>query len=151
MLYYEPQKEEGVWFMATWIIRIIIFVVKVIGLYMLYGKMHEKQWKAFVPFLDQYALYKAVYSTKAFWIYVIVDILGTALLSLETIPTWALIVAVLCAIAVMVIQCKFAKGFAKSFGKGTLIAVLTFLFPALMYCTAAFSSDYKYIGNNVQK
>ena len=127
------------------VLKVILYVVDLIGLLMLYGKLGEKKWIAIVPFFNEYALFKRVYSTKAFWIYMICDLLGSVLVAFESVALSIIGVALF--IVVIVYQVKFAKNFAAAFGKGKGFAVLTFLFPAAIYLYAGYSKKLQYIGN----
>ena len=127
------------------VLKIILYVVDLIGLLKLYGKLGEKKWIAVIPFFNEYALFKKVYSTKAFWIYVICDLVSTILFGFDSIV--AGLIGIVLAIVVIVYQVKFAKNFAAAFGKGKGFAVLAFLFPAAIYIYAGYSDKVEYIGN----
>ena len=127
------------------VLKVILYVVDLIGLLMLYGKLGEKKWIAIIPFFNEYALFKRVYSTKAFWIYMICDLVGSVLLGFDAFVLSFIGIVLL--VVVIVYQVKFAKNFAAAFGKGKGFAVLTFLFPAAIYLYAGYSKKLQYIGN----
>ena len=127
------------------IFKVAIFVGEVIGLFKLYGKMGEKQWAALIPFYDEFAIFRAVYTVKAFWIYTVFDLVSSVLLAFDSFAVS--IIGLVLAIVVLVIQIRFAKYFAAAFGKGKGFAVLTFLFPAAIYIYAGYSDKVQYVGN----
>ena len=129
------------------VLKIALYVLEVIGLFKLYGKMGEKQWVAIVPFYKEYAIYKRVYNVKAFWLYLLCDILAYLMVSIENPSTVIYIISILAILVYIVIKFKFAQGFAAAFGKGTGFAWLAFIFPFAVYMYTGYSKDVKYVGN----
>ena len=127
------------------VVRVALFFVDVVCLFKLYGKLGEKQWISIIPFFNEYTMFKKVYSTRAFWTYTICDLIGAILMSVES--TAISMLGVIPAIAVIVFQVRYAKNFAAAFGKGRAFAVLTFLFPAVVYLYCGYSANVEYVGN----
>ena len=127
------------------IFKLVMFVIEAVGLFKLYRKMDEKEWMAFIPFFNEFALFKNTYNLKAFWIYMVCDLISTVLFGFEN--TVVNVIGLAFGVVVLVILIKFAKNFAASFGRGKGFALLTLLFPAVMYVYAGYSDKVQYIGN----
>ena len=131
------------------VFKVVLFIIDIIGLFKLYGKIGAKKWIALIPFVNEYCMFKAVYTTKIFWIYLVADFAGTILTGIGgIIPS---LIGLALTIVVLVIQIKYASNFAKAFDGGTLLAVLTFLFPAVVYLICGYSNKYTYSGNKSEQ
>ena len=130
------------------IIKVAEAILTIVGLFKLYNKLGEPAWKSLIPIYDEYILYKRVYSVKAFIIYTLCDIVSSACLTEEYPGLVIMLLGIVTGVAVIVIQFKFAKEFAKAFGQGAGFTALTFFMPSVAYLIVGYSDKYNYLGNN---
>ena len=132
------------------ILNIAEFILKLIGLFMMYEKLNEAKWKALVPVYDEYTLYKKVYTKSSFWTYFVCDLAFDLLSLIENPSTILYFVMFALGIIVIVVQYKFAKAFAEAFGGKKLFAILTFLMPSFMYIYVGYNKEISYQGNKYE-
>ena len=119
---------------------LILYVLTSVGFAFLFDKkMDEPLWKGFVPFYNDYTLFKKVYNPTMYFVK-----LGSFVVSLFTFGF--LIVFLIAFIVNLVIHVLLAKNMAKSFGAGTGTFFALIFIPYFWRIYMAFNDD-EYLGN----
>lgn len=104
-------------------------ILAAIGTWKVFKKCGEAGWKAFIPFYNRYIRFKLYWDKKYFWLYLIANIISTALgTSAEGIMS---LVVAAAGIAVVVTLVKVEFKCARCFGKGAGMGLLLIFMPWL--------------------
>ena len=132
----------------------IYVILDIIALWRLFEKAGEKGWKAIVPIYNLYTYTKLVWDTKYFWILLIVSLVGSTIVSLDTHGETVGALGHLADLAVSVYGIVFGVIFsiktAKSFGKGEGFAIGLIFLNLIFTCILAFGGA-KYVGPEGKK
>lgn len=145
---------------------IIIWIITSIGMAKMFKKAGEKEWKAWVPIVNAYTLYKITWSTSIFWlnalVWAIVGILGgiantkypqyteAANANLSSVPgtlVALLVISVVFILIAAVIHFLAADKISKSYGHGFGYTLGVWLFPPIFTCILGYGAS-KYVGKN---
>lgn len=107
------------------------YVLYAIAICKLFKKTGRPGWMGFIPFLNRYEVYKMSWTTKAFWIALLLSVASTVLSKQDQSSIIMSIVVLAVAIGSFIIEIKFNLNFAKSFGKGVGFAIGLILFQAI--------------------
>lgn len=119
---------------------IAYYVLYAIGSYKMFVKANRPGWWAFIPFLNEYQLYKMSCGTPFFWIYMV--------LSLFTTPNdegKRSFLGVICSIVTVVVELFFTNKLAKAYGKGTGFGLGLFFFQPIFVMILGLG-DSEYLG-----
>jgi len=59
------------------LVALILWALRIVGHWTMFQKAGEKGWKALIPVYSDYIVFKTVWNTRSFWIYVILVTLST--------------------------------------------------------------------------
>lgn len=117
---------------------IIMFILAVVGTYMVFQKVGEKGWKAIIPFYKDYVMFDLFWEKKYFWMQLaaaIVTAVATVAYKYNQFQVIALmifaVIMVSSAITYLVLQIKLMNRLAKAFGHGTGFTVGLVLFKGI--------------------
>lgn len=119
------------------IVRLVFWVLNIIGLWRVFEKMGRPGWKGLIPVYNTYNLFDALWLKGLFWLYLVCSIVmywnpeGSAIM--------AVVVTVTLVVAVVMEFTLYIK-LAHSFGKGTLFGVLTYFISPLCIAILGFGS-----------
>lgn len=126
---------------------LIFYVLVIIAGWKIFTKAGEKGWKAIIPVYNIYIFYKI--SGVNFWIWCFIPVLVysifSALIGDNDDPNVILAICLLAScVYTLVGTCKFCKGLATAFGRGTGFAVGLFFLPNIFQLILGFGSS-KYV------
>ena len=136
-------------FLAVIIVAsLIVMVLLIVSYWKIFTKAGEPGWKAIVPFLSDYTFYKLAWSTKWFWITLLLSAVY-AIISIVFTENVAIVVisSLIFTIPIIVISCIFSHQLSKSFGQGGGFTAGLILLPIVFYPILAFGSA-QYVRNN---
>lgn len=113
------------------VVFVACYVITVLGYAKMFKKAGEPAWKAFIPFYNQYVLFKRCWNTKMFFIGMALEIVCAILNQFTTDNLILNVVSLVIAIACIVINAKSCGHVSKAYGKGKGIAVGLFFFPVI--------------------
>lgn len=134
----------GIMFIAVMVFAVIWYVLTALGYLKMFKKAGEAGWKGFVPFLNQYTLYKLTWKPMFFWIFIVAAVIMQLLGSPES--TALTIVSLIVSIVVIVISVKYRINIAKAYGKGVGTGILMIFFPFIVCLVLGFGKS-QYVGN----
>ena len=118
------------------IIGLIVAIITLIGLWKMFKKAGEEGWKAIIPIYNVYTLCKIV-GVNPWWILIVC--LSPILAKIPVIGSLAQLAI---SIYFSILLCVSV---ARSYGKDTGFAILTFFFTPICYCILGFGSS-QYVG-----
>ena len=118
---------------------LIYYILIIIAYWKIFNKAGEAGWKAIIPLLNVYTMYKIAWDGKMFWTVMGLDIISSALARSEN-GALAAIAAIL-AIGALVIGIMLNFKLAKAFGKGTGFAIGLILLNPIFILILAFGSS----------
>ena len=127
--------------MVAIVIGLILLIISVIAWWQIFTKAGEPGWKAIVPFLSPYTMYKIGWNANIFWIIIALTVVDLFLFystsGLLSGLSWAF------TIASLAIQIIFDVKLAKAFGKGVGFTLgLIFLYPIFIMMLAFGNAQY---------
>ena len=133
--------------LAVYIVFAIIFsILVIIAGWKMFSKAGIAGWKVLIPIYNCYLFYKI--ANVNFWIWLVIP---AALVSIVNVLSssndnnvWISILAIIALVYMIVGYCKFCKGLATSYGKGTGFAVGLFFLPNVFQLILGFGSA-KYV------
>lgn len=137
---------------GTLIFAVIAYFIAVIPMYKMFKKADEKGWKAFVPIVNTYTMYKITWKTSIFWIVLIISFVtsilsgySSSLMQTETSTAIILLIAlIVLAIISFVISIIGYHKISTSFGHDVGYTIgLIFLNLIFMYIIAFGNSTYQ--------
>lgn len=157
----------GIW-MVSMLLVIGLVAMQLISRWFIFKKMGMPGWKGIIPFYSNYQLFRTVWSTKAFWAYIIgmgvyyalymvvyvFSVMSMVLTGMKTAKALPVVLIVMAAVMILlsvaflvyalVIMFKLNNRLAKAFGKSTGFAVgLTLLEPIFGMILAFDKSVYR--------
>ena len=128
---------------AAFICALVLSYIEITGRWKLFEKAGASGWKAAVPVLSSYTLYKLVWTRAMFAVHLILVIVTVLLLLMK----WPFrCIGLLLMVGVMAVNGMVSMRIAKCFGKGTGYGIcLIFLHPIFMPIIG-WSYD-RYMGN----
>lgn len=130
----------------TSIISVIVYILCVIAWWKIFNKAGQAGWKAIIPFLNLYVLYKITWNLKMFWIMLATGVIGVILAGMGTamlMPIAAIIGSILTIVSFIfsiVMNFKLAAAFGHGIGFGI---GLMFLGPIFLMILGFGSDQYK--------
>ena len=73
---------SGASMMTTVIIGLVMYVLLVIAFWKMFEKLGEPGWKAIIPLYNSYILYKYTWKRNMFWVSLVLNVLGSILLTI---------------------------------------------------------------------
>lgn len=141
--------EGAAWGLGAYIaFMVVYYVLYVIGAWKMFSKAGIPGWHAFIPFLNEYDVFKMAWETKYYWIY----LLGSAVYYFaqdNTGTVWNIIEWVL-AIVIFVIGLVCVYKLAKAFNKGVGYTIGLIIFEAIFIMILGLGSA-KYVGPLAKK
>ena len=137
-------------FATIMIAALVWYILTVIATWKMLTKAGEAGWKSLIPIYNVYMLYKI--SSVNFWVWAFIPLVLYVVLQAmvgpnnDNVSTSAAILAFVLLIYSIVGACKFSKGLANAFGKGTGFAVGLFFFPNIFQLILGFGNA-KYVGD----
>lgn len=131
------------------LVSIIFAVIGIVALWKVFTKAGEKGWKAIIPVLNGYTLYKISWKPLMYWVTLICGIAASVVYLLNPTSMVLLVIAVALMIIAAVLSIIAEVKLSKAFGHGAGFALgLIFLSPIFMLILAFGSSKYE--GNGSQ-
>lgn len=141
------------------VIGIALWILLVVGHWKMFTKAGEKGWKALIPFYSDYTLFKLVWNTKSFWIYVGAILATVALnflsgqyvfvdgqlIALGTGNMFLSILAYVASIALLIYSVLIQINTSLAYGKGMVFAMGLLLLPVVFTPILGFG-DAEYLG-----
>lgn len=146
--------------MVLLLVVFVAWVLLVIAHWKMFTKAGEKGWKSIIPLYSDYTLYKLVWNTKSFWIFLassVITIITTFFCGSYAITSAGelvylgesnMIIGIISFVASMVMLCYTVMSTintALAFGKGFVFAVGLLILPNVFTLILAFGSA-KYRG-----
>lgn len=126
------------------VIFLVAYVITVIGWWKMFQKAGEAGWKSIIPLYNSFILYKLCWNTKMFWISIVLGLVaGCVGRSSNIVMTMIAAVVGIASIVVTVMQ---NVKLAKSFGNGTFMGIILWIFPIIGSLILGFGKS-QYIGN----
>ena len=126
------------------LIALACYVVAAIGLWKVFTKAGVEGWKAIIPFLNLYELYKMSWNRNYFWAALILSIVGRGISGSEN--GFFSFLGTLCVIGAFILNVVLCNHLSKSFGQGTGFTVGLVLLPIIFFPILGFGSS-QYEGN----
>lgn len=119
----------GWWLGGYSVFMIAYYVLYAIGAWKMFSKAGIPGWHAFIPFLNEYDVFKMAWETKYYWIYLLGTVAYYAVSEADG-TVWSVLGWVL-AILIAVIGVVCIYKLAKSFNKGVGFTIGLILFEAI--------------------
>lgn len=129
------------------VILVIGYIFRVITYWLLFQKAGEPGWKSLIPGYNFYTLYRLVWSTRAFWIWVVCVVVYAVLNNLSADGSAMSAVAGLVQLAAVIIDYISLYKLSKAFGHGVGFFLGLFFLQPIFLLILAFGSS-QYVGNN---
>ena len=129
------------------IFSLVLYVLEVIALWKIFVKAGEDGWKAIIPILNIYVLFKISWDPKFFWFYLGAQVLGGILASSEN--SFAMTLGSLCSLGAFVLTVIMLYYLSKSFGQGAGFTVGLVLLQLIFLMILGFGGS-SYIGNGYE-
>lgn len=113
------------------VLTVVCYIVTALGYSKMFKKAGEAGWKAFVPFYNQYILYKLSWKTNMFFVWLVLEIVFAVLNRVSGEGLILNLIAIVVGIAGIVLDAKCCGRISKAYGKGTGMAVGMFFFPVI--------------------
>ncbi len=128
------------------LICLILYLVEVVGLWKVYKKMGEPGWKSLIPVYNTYILYKRTWTTGAFWVMLILSILGGVMTNGMTSDNVTVVGIIGCVALVLagIIDMIQNWKFIRAFGKGIIFFILFLFFEPIMVIILGFGKSKYY-------
>ena len=134
----------GVIGVTTIILAVVKYVITAMGYAKMFGKAGEPGWKAFVPFYNEYILFKTCWTTNMFFVSLILSILYSVVDSLGD-NFFLKLLGFVIFIPSLLVDAKKAMNVSKAFNRGIGTAVGCFFFPVIFSWILGFGSA-EYMG-----
>lgn len=137
----------------------VLWVLLVVARWNMFTKADEKGWKSIIPVYSDYTLYKLVWNTKSFWIFVGLSLVSSLLTAVS--GQYAMVdgqpvmvgggnafinvLLFVTSLGVLFYSVMVAVKTAQAYGKGAGFAVGLFLLPPIFSLILAFGSA-EYVG-----
>ena len=121
------------------LLRVVITLLNLIGMYRIFQKMGMPGWKGLIPLYNTFHLYSLLWDRKFFWL----ELVSTLCLSIPTneeSPLFLSLFVTAMSVVSLVLTIKLYIRLAHAFGKGTGFGVLTFFFAPICLAVLGFSS-----------
>lgn len=119
------------------------YVLYAVGAYNMFKKAGVAGWKAFVPLLNEYEVYKLAWAPGAFWVYLIFSFVDAGI-SKNNEGNNNFFVGCIGFVA-FAMECLLANKLAKAFGKGVLFTLGLLLLQPIFIMILGLG-DSKYLG-----
>ena len=126
---------------AMLVVSLLYYVITALGLGRMFRKAGEPAWKAWIPVYNLYILFKLCWTTKMFWIWLVVDFAGVLISKLNSDNLILALIAIVLGIASIVIMAKKCGRVARAYGRGTGTAVGLFFLPMIFDCILGFGES----------
>lgn len=126
------------------LIGIACYVIAVIGMWKMFTKAGVDGWKAIIPILNIYELYKMSWNRNYFWAALILTIVGRGVSSSEN--GFFAFIGTICLIGAFILNVLLYNHLSKSFGQGIGFTVGLLLLPIIFFPILGFGSA-QYEGN----
>ena len=123
----------------------VYYILIVIAGFKIFTKAGEKGWKSLIPIYRWYIFYKI--AKVNFWVWWFIPVILGGIVSSNNTDkpaNWLVILSVVVAVYTVVAWAKFARGLAKSFGRGAGFAVGIFFLREIFLLILGFGSS-KYV------
>ncbi len=127
---------------------ILFYLIYMVAELFLFIKVGESWWKALIPIYGQYLLFKIAGKSFYYWIEVVFLFAYGAFFVYSVVAPALVFLALLCAIALLVVQVSFCSALAKSFGHGAAFTLGLIFLPYIFLFVLAFDGSV-YIGEYV--
>jgi len=135
------------------IVALIAYIISAIGYWRMFKKAGSAGWKAFVPFVNTYEMYRLSWDAKYFWPWFFFSVVSAALFYCAEMIAGGTALAFLpdalayaASAAALYYVLKMNNLLARSFGKGNICGVCLWVFPFITSLVLGFGSA-RYIGN----
>ncbi|MCR4693924.1 MAG: DUF5684 domain-containing protein [Pseudobutyrivibrio sp.] len=138
----------------TSVIFVLVFLaLMAVGRWKVFTKMGEKGWKGIIPFYSGYLMYKRTWDTIFFWMYLVLNVVGSLLSRVVRMGFMPLavgqIVSYLSSMLVvlgLIVNVVMLRNLARAFGKGWGFTIgLVLLNPIFIFILGM--SESQYTGN----
>ena len=126
---------------AMLVVSLLYYVITALGLGRMFRKAGEPAWKAWIPVYNLYILFKLCWTTKMFWIWLVVDFAGVLISRLNSDNLILTLIGIVLGIAAIVIMAKKCGHVARAYGRGTGTAVGLFFLPMIFECILGFGES----------
>lgn len=126
---------------AMLVVSLLYYVITALGLGRMFRKAGEPAWKAWIPVYNLYILFKLCWTTKMFWIWLVVDFAGVLISKLNSDNLILTLIGIVLGIAAIVIMAKKCGRVARAYGRGTGTAVGLFFLPMIFECILGFGES----------
>ena len=123
----------------------VYYILIVIAGFKIFTKKKKKGWKSLIPIYRWYIFYKI--AKVNFWVWWFIPVILGGIVSSNNTDkpaNWLVILSVVVAVYTVVAWAKFARGLAKSFGRGAGFAVGIFFLREIFLLILGFGSS-KYV------
>lgn len=126
------------------IISLVCAVLSIVGLWKIFSKAGEKGWKAIVPFLNSYTMFKISWKPTMFWVYFALTCVTSFITRISSDSGFLVLLSFAASIASLVILIMLYNKLSHAFGKGTGFTVgLVFLAPIFLMILGFGSAQYQ--------
>lgn len=128
------------------VVLLLIYIVTCIGYAKMFQKAGEAGWKAYVPVYNTYVLFKKCWSTKMFWMTVVLSVVSGIVDRISSDNAMLGLVSAVLAIVAIVIQIMGCRRISRAYGRKTGTAIGLFFLPTIFSWILGFGSA-EYTGN----
>ena len=134
------------------IISLVAYVLRVIAQWQIFKKAGEAGWKTLIPFYNAYVQFRLTWSTKWFWVMIVLALDSSVLSSSglaeknELLYYFTLFLESFAAFIIIYDMCMLAR----SFGKGIGFSLGLIFFNPIFTMILAFNSSIYYYGNGYE-
>lgn len=140
-------------FTTLLLLAVVLYLVSALGWWRMFKKAGVPGWKAFVPFVNIYEMYKLSWVGKKFWGWLCFSVISAALFycaemlaggtALDFLPD---VLAIAASVVALDYSLKMNVLLAKAYGKGRVFGAFLWAFPFIASLILGFGRA-KYLGN----
>lgn len=137
---------------TVWLFWSLRWLIQIIANWLIFRKAGESGWKSIIPIYSDYTVFKFSWSTKAFWIMLISEILASIFAEMAKSegapPVWrgiVILLTVVFGLVSLIMNLGITYKLSRSFGHGIGFMLGLMIFPTVFSVILGFGSS-RYIG-----
>lgn len=128
---------------VQFLLAAIIYVITCFPITKILAKAGEKEWKGWVPILNEFCMYKISWSTAVFWLMILLGLVyGFSSTALEMSTD---IVSEIIYVIIVILYVVFSYKLSKVFNHGIGFAIGLIFLPVIFYYIIVFGNS-EYVG-----
>ena len=121
-------------------LSVFYYILTIIGAWKVFCKMGEKGWKSLIPFYNDYVIYKNIWRSSWYFVFLIISIV-IGLLESRTADAYVGLASIILSVFAIAIEFKAMISMSRSFGHGIPYALGLYFFRPVFMVILGFNND----------